>query len=197
MKNKKDLNLIHNLVADSCKTKVDFFDDNADNVLKLAEKIAAGMLFGKKVILFGNGGSAADAQHIAAEFVNRFETERGPLGAIALTTDTSVLTSIANDYSFDYIFSKQMEVLGSRLDFAIGISTSGNSENVYRALLVARDRGLHTVGLLGHDGGKIAKVCDLPLIVKSSNTARIQETHILIGHIVVKLVEEILYGERY
>ncbi|MBU2591240.1 MAG: D-sedoheptulose 7-phosphate isomerase [Nitrospinota bacterium] len=151
------------------------------------------ILNGGKVILMGNGGSAADAQHIAAELVGRFLKERSAIAGIALTTNTSILTCLGNDYSYDYIFERQMEALGRAGDVAIGISTSGNSENVYRALQKAQKSGIKTIGLLGKDGGKIAAVCDLPLIVPSSNTPRVQEIHILIGHILSDEIERAVY----
>ena len=144
----------------------------------------------RKILLMGNGGSASDAQHIAAELVGRFSKERRGLPAIALTTDTSILTSIGNDYSFDYIFARQIEALANADDLVIGISTSGNSANVLEALKVAKSVGCHTAALLGKNGGKIKDVVDLPLIVPSDNTARIQEVHILIGHIVCEIVDE-------
>jgi D-sedoheptulose 7-phosphate isomerase len=150
---------------------------------------------GGKLLLFGNGGSAADAQHIAAEFVNRYLIERRPLPAIALTTDTSALTSIANDYGVEDLFAKQVRALGQKGDVAIAISTSGNSANVLRALEVCRALGIRTIGLTGGSGGKMASVVDHFLCVSATSvTPRIQETHILIGHVICEMVDEVLFG---
>ena len=143
---------------------------------------------------FGNGGSAADAQHLAAEFVNRFQKERRSLPAIALTTDTSILTSIANDYDYSLVFVKQIEALGQSGDTAWSISTSGMSPNVYLGLKKAKQKGLKTVALTGGDGGKIVKMADISIIVPSFKTPRIQEIHITIGHIVCELVERALFS---
>jgi D-sedoheptulose 7-phosphate isomerase len=142
-----------------------------------------------KVILFGNGGSAADSQHIAAEFIGRFQKERRSLPAIALTTDTSALTALGNDYGFEVVFARQMEGLGRKGDVAICISTSGNSENVLRAMLVARKMGISTIALTGGTGGKMAPLADIKIIVPSKTTARIQESHICIAHCICELVE--------
>jgi len=144
----------------------------------------------KKIILFGNGGSAADAQHIAAEFVGRFNLERKSYPAIALTTDSSIITSIGNDYSFDQIFSRQCESLVTKDDVIIGISTSGNSINVKNGLITAKKNGAKTIGLLGNGGGEIKSIVDYPLIVESNSTARIQEIHRIISHIICDLVEK-------
>ena len=145
---------------------------------------------GGKVMICGNGGSAADSQHIAAELVGRFKRERRALAAIALSTDTSILTSLANDYSFDRVFSRQVEALGSPGDLLILISTSGNSANLVEAARAAKDREIGTMALLGRDGGKVAGEVDFSIIVPSSDTARIQEGHMLIYHIICDLVEE-------
>ena len=155
--------------------------------------MAATLKSGNKIMLFGNGGSAADAQHIAAEFVNRYALERPPLPALALTTDTSVITSIGNDYSFDEIFSKQVKALGMEGDVLLGISTSGNSTNILAAVKDARSRGMYTAGFSGGDGGKLANLVDLPFVAKSRVTARIQEAHILAGHILCHLVDYIVF----
>ncbi len=163
-----------------------------DAAARLADCVAAG----HKVLLFGNGGSAADCQHIAAEFVNRFRIERPPLGAIALTTDTSALTSIGNDYDFDEIFAKQITALGRSGDFAWGISTSGNSANVLRGVAAAKEIGLFTLGMTG-SGGKLADVADLVFRVDSASTARVQETHITIAHILCELVDRILFPQSF
>ncbi len=137
----------------------------------------------------GNGGSAADSQHIAAEFVGRFKKNRQPLKSIALSTDTSVITCISNDFSYEEIFSRQLEALGNKDDVLVAITTSGNSENMIKVLLQAKNMGIKTIGLLGKDGGKCKNLVDLPIIVPSDSTARIQETHILIEHLICELVE--------
>ena len=155
--------------------------------------ILASVTSGGKVLACGNGGSAADAQHIAAEFINRFLVERPPLPAIALTTDTSVITSIGNDYDFSEIFSKQIRAIGQPGDVAWGISTSGNSANVMKGLETAKKMGLVTVAFTGKDGGNIAKIVDFSVNVSSSSTARIQETHITAGHAICELVDMKLF----
>ena len=142
-----------------------------------------------KIIVFGNGGSAADAQHIVAEFIGRFQKERKSLPAIALTTDSSIITSLSNDYSYDIVFSRQCESLVSKGDIVLGISTSGNSKNVEEGIKTAKKRGAITIGLLGGDGGTISNVVDIPIIVESRNTARIQEVHRVIYHIICGIVE--------
>jgi UDP-2-acetamido-3-amino-2,3-dideoxy-glucuronate N-acetyltransferase len=157
---------------------------------RLAQVVTGALLRGRKLLLFGNGGSAADCQHLAAELVNRFVLERPGYAALALTTDTSALTSIANDYAYEEIFSRQVQALGQEGDVALGISTSGNSPNVLRGLAVAREKGLVTVGFTGADGGKMAGQVDHLLAVPSKNTARIQEGHIFLGHVLCELVEQ-------
>jgi len=174
-------------------------------LLKNADLIAtvgsvAGLLIdafksGKKALLFGNGGSAADAQHIAAEFVGRFAFDRSALPALALSVNPSCVTAIGNDYGFDLVFSRQIEALGTAGDVAIGISTSGNSPNVVQALSVARRLGLHTVAVSGGAGGKVKDVADHCICVPSKETPRIQECHILIGHIISDLVEKAIFHE--
>ncbi len=144
---------------------------------------------GKKILIFGNGGSAADAQHIAAELVGRYKTERRGLPAIALTTDTSALTAIANDFGYERVFERQVEALANEGDLLIGISTSGNSENVNRALKLGREMGCKTIGLSGKDGGAMNGLCDLNIVVPSDDTPRIQEMHIMIGHIMCQAVD--------
>ena len=145
---------------------------------------------GGKLMLCGNGGSAADSQHLAAEFTGRFIKDRPPIAAIALSTDTSALTCIANDYSFSEVFARQVAGLGRKEDLLIGISTSGNSENVIRAVEEANKLGMHTVGLLGRDGGKLRAICGHSIVVPSQSTARIQECHILIGHTLCGMIEQ-------
>jgi len=144
---------------------------------------------GKKIIFCGNGGSAADAQHLAAELSGRYLKERVGLPGIAITTDSSALTAIANDYGFDMVFSRQVEAIASAGDLLVGISTSGKSPNVIKAFETARKIGCGTIGLSGRDGGQFGDICDLSIVVPSAETARIQETHILIGHIVCLLIE--------
>lgn len=147
---------------------------------------------GGKAIFFGNGGSAADSQHLAAEFVGRFKKDRRALAAVALTTDTSILTSLANDYGYEVIFAKQIEALGNKGDVAIGISTSGKAKNVIMGIKRAKEMNLKTIALTGGDGGILAKQADMSLIVPSKITARIQEAHITVGHIICELAEEAL-----
>jgi len=171
-------------------------ESNVDNIIRAADMLTACLAAGGKVLIFGNGGSAADAQHLAAEFVNRFQIERPPLAALALTTDTSVLTSIGNDYNFDDVFSKQIRALGKKRDIAWGISTSGNSPNVVKAVKTAQKMGISTIGMTGR-GGELAECADLVLAVDSDNTARIQETHITLGHILCELLERKLYPEQF
>ena len=149
---------------------------------------------GGKVILCGNGGSAADAQHLAAEFVGRFKLERRALPAIALNTNTSILTALGNDYGYETVFSRQVEALANKNDIVIGLSTSGNSPNIIKAIEAAKARGAKTIGLSGGNGGRLAKMADLALVVPSDNTPRVQEAHITIGHIVCELVERELAG---
>ena len=154
--------------------------------------IGAALAAGRKLLLCGNGGSAADSQHIAAELTGRFIHDRRPLAAVALTTDTSALTSIANDYSFDEVFARQVAALGVPGDCLIGISTSGNSRNVIKAAEAARGIGMHIIGLLGRDGGALRALCDVAIVVPSESTARIQEAHGFIGHTLCGLIESAL-----
>lgn len=150
---------------------------------------------GKKIIIFGNGGSAADAQHIVAEFIGRFQLERKSLPAIALTSNSSIITALANDYSYDDVFSRQCESLVKQGDIVIGISTSGNSKNVKKGLMVSKKIGAFTIGLLGSKGGSIGKICDIPIVVNSSSTPRIQEAHRTIYHIICEEVEKEFEGK--
>lgn len=185
--------IIRRSVEESISAKQIFFDDNPELIESCASKMAAALKKGNKILLFGNGGSAADCQHIAAEFVNRFQMERRPLPAIALTTDTSIITSIGNDYSFDDIFLKQVQALGQYGDIAVGISTSGNSPNVIRAMKEAKTIGLSTVGFSGTKG-ELRQLSDIAFCVDSATTARIQEVHILLAHILCDLTERILFN---
>ena len=169
---------------------------NLERIKIGARRLAECLAGGGKVLIFGNGGSAADAQHIAAEFVNRFMIERPPLAAMALTTDTSILTSIGNDYTFEDIFTKQVQALGREGDIAWGISTSGNSANVIKGLKAAREKRMYTIGLGGR-GGKMVSEVDLALLVPSDTTARIQEAHLTLAHILCELVERILHPHLF
>jgi D-sedoheptulose 7-phosphate isomerase len=184
--------LIQVTVTDSIQVAQSFFNANQALVETCARKMADTLASGNKILLFGNGGSAADCQHIAAEFVNRFAMERPPLAALALTCDTSVITSIGNDYSFDDIFKKQVQALGRKNDLALAISTSGNSSNVIRAAEQAREMGLFLVGFSG-PAGQLTGLCDIGFNVGSPVTARIQETHILLAHILCDLTERLLF----
>jgi len=188
--------IIREILEAGIETKRHFIETNVDNIIEAAGMLASCIASGHKVLIFGNGGSAADAQHLAAEFVNRFQIERPPLAAIALTTDTSILTSIGNDYHFDEIFSKQIQALGKKGDIAWGISTSGNSPNVLKAVTVANKMGITTIGLTGR-AGKLGDWADLVFSVESDTTARIQETHIMLGHILCDLLERKLYPEAF
>ena len=162
----------------------------SSDIIECVNIIIKSLKKGKKIVLFGNGGSAADAQHIAAEFVGRFNLERKSYAALALTTDSSIITSIGNDYSFDQIFSRQCESLVTKDDVVIGISTSGNSINVKNGLITAKKNGAKTIGLLGNGGGEIKSIVDHLLIVESNSTARIQEIHRIVSHIICDLVEK-------
>lgn len=163
-------------------------------ITRLAERLIETFRIGNKLLIMGNGGSAADAQHFAGEIVSRFRMERPGLPAIALSTDTSIITAIGNDYGFERIFSRQIEALATPGDAVIGISTSGNSPNVRKALEAAQQAGCTTIGLLGKDGGNIKDLCDIPLIIPSNDTPRVQEAHIAIIHILCDLIEQGLFG---
>lgn len=163
--------------------------DCGEKIVEAALLISQCLRSGGKLLLFGNGGSAADSQHLAAEFVGRFVAERAGLPAIALTTDSSILTAVGNDYGFEQIFARQVEALGRPGDVAIGISTSGNSPNVLAAIRQAAKQQFKTIGLAGKNGGSLAKSADVSITVASDNTARVQECHITIGHIWCELVE--------
>jgi len=194
---KRASQLIDEFVAESHRVKAQFFQENRDRIARTAEIIAQGIRQGRKMLLFGNGGSAADAQHLAAEMIGRFGPNRAALPAIALSTDTSVLTAIGNDYGFARIFARQIEALGQQGDTAIGISTSGNSPNVLEALDVARSRGLFTVGLTGETGGQMNDRAEMLFRVPSRQTTRIQEAHIMLGHIICELIDRELFPEAY
>jgi D-sedoheptulose 7-phosphate isomerase len=180
---------------ESADTKMRFIRQNAEALTLAVHMVVEAFKAGNKILLFGNGGSAADAQHIAAEFVNRFLLERPPLPAIALTTDTSILTSISNDYGYAESFAKQVKALGKEGDVAIGISTSGAAANVMKAIKTAKEMGLKTVGLAGRDGGELAKIVDIALVVDSQIVPRIQEVHITIGHVLCEMVDRMLFQQ--
>ena len=183
---------IKEILLESIQVKEELLHTKVGEILGIAEAIIDSLKKNGKVILFGNGGSASDSQHIAAELVGRFKKDRNALAAIALTTNTSVLTSLANDYGYDIVFAKQVEALGQKNDVAIGISTSGKAKNVACAIKQAKKMGLKTVALTGGDGGELAKLADISLLVPSTVTARIQEAHITIGHIICELIEQAL-----
>jgi D-sedoheptulose 7-phosphate isomerase len=179
---------------ESIQVKEKFIDEkNIDKILEVSKIIANAFNDGKKLILFGNGGSSTDASHIAAEFINRFKRERPGLPAIALNTDMAVITSIANDYDFSEIFAKQLKAISNEGDIVIALSTSGNSPNILKAMDVARKKKLTTVAFTGSKGDKFAAKATYAFIVPSDNTPRIQETHITIGHVICQMVEEILF----
>ena len=181
----------------SYSTKIQIYEDELliKQIQKVAEQCINAYRGGNKTLIAGNGGSAADAQHIAGEFVSKFYFDRPALPSIALTTDTSILTAIGNDYGYEKIFSRQVEANGIKGDIFIGISNSGNSPNLIDAFKTCKSKGLFTVGLSGKAGGKMAPLCDICLKVPSNETPRIQEAHILIGHIICFLVENELFGK--
>ena len=180
---------IASIVSSSLEVKRRFFEAQTDAVIKAVAMIAEAFKANGKLLVFGNGGSAADAQHIAGELVNRFLQKRRGLPAIALTTDGGVLTCIANDSGFENVFARQIEALGTKGDVCLAISTSGTSSNIVRACEQARAQGIKVIGLLGRDGGNVAALCDLTLIVPSNDTQRIQEAHNLTGHVLCELIE--------
>lgn len=181
---------------ESAETKLKFVAEHADRIQKLADLLADAFRAGHKVLLFGNGGSATDAAHLAAEFVGRYRRERVPLAALALSSDQAKLTCIANDYGYDEVFARQVQALGRKGDVAVGISTSGNSPNVLKGLQAARAQGLVTVGWTGGTGGKLVGLADHLFVVPSTVVARIQETHITLGHALCELVDEALLGKE-
>ncbi|MDQ7032142.1 MAG: D-sedoheptulose 7-phosphate isomerase [Desulfonauticus sp.] len=180
---------------DGVRLRKDFFAKYKEMLLKVAKVIAASLTQGGKVLLCGNGGSAADSQHIAAEFVNRYKMERPPLPAIALTTDTSILTAVGNDYSFNDIFVKQIKALGLAGDVLIAISTSGKSPNIVAALATAKEKSLVTIGLTGANPNLMQDFCDYLFLVNSQNTPLIQEIHITIGHVLCDLIDYFLFED--
>ena len=171
-------------------------ETSSDQIAEVAALMADCMRSGGKVLLFGNGGSASDAQHLAGELVGRFRMERNAFPAISLATNTSIITAVANDYEYNMIFARQVEALGRKTDVIVGISTSGNSPNVVEGIKKAKQIGAKTVGLTGGNGGKIAELADMALIVPSSDTPRIQEAHIVIGHIICDVVEKLMTSNK-
>lgn len=180
--------------AESARLQQRFFDDEAGRILAVGRRIADTLRRGGKVLAFGNGGSAADAQHFAAELVGRYARDRAAWPAIALTTDTSIVTAVANDFGFDAVFRRQVEALGRPDDVALGISTSGRSGNVVQALRRARELKLVTIGLTGEGGGDVASVADHLIAVPSTATPRVQEVHALVIHVLCQIVEEAIAG---
>jgi D-sedoheptulose 7-phosphate isomerase len=186
---------IASVFEESIRVKQAFLRENLDTLIEVINILSAVFKRGNKLFIFGNGGSAADAQHIAAEFTNRFLIERPPLPAIALTTDTSALTSIANDYDYSQVFAKQIRALGKGGDAALAISTSGNSANVLVAIDTCKELNITTIGLTGGHGGKMAANVDFLLQASEGTTSpRIQETHILVGHVICEMVDQTLYS---
>jgi D-sedoheptulose 7-phosphate isomerase len=186
---------IHRWFEESAETKLKFVAEHADRIQQVADLLVETFRRGDKVLLFGNGGSAMDASHIAAEFVGRYRRDRAPLAALALSADQAKLTCIANDYDFAEVFARQVQALGRPGDVAIGISTSGNSPNVLKGVQAARDQGMKTVGWTGGTGGKLVGLVDFAFVVPSTVVARIQETHITLGHALCELVDEALLGQ--
>jgi D-sedoheptulose 7-phosphate isomerase len=187
--------IVRNALEESLRVKEDFVRENISELMFLARRVVMALTRDRKLLLCGNGGSAADAQHIAAEFVNRYILERPPLPAIALTTDTSILTSIGNDYSFDEIFSKQIKAIGVEGDVLLAISTSGKSANVNEAVKASAHMGIYSFGLTGGDGGQLAGLVDTAMVVNSHSTPRIQEAHMFAGHMLCQLVDHILFQQ--
>ena len=181
---------INDKLSESIRVKEELMHSYTKQISQIIDCVIKCLKHNGKIIFFGNGGSAADSQHLAAEFVGRFKIDRQALSAVALTTDTSILTSLANDYGYDVIFAKQIEALGKRGDVAIGISTSGKAKNVILGIKKAKEKKLKTVVLTGGDGGPLLQLADINLCVPSTVTARIQEAHITIGHIICELAEE-------
>lgn len=181
--------VIQRIIQESIAAKEALAAQCVDSIERAAQAIIGSLKSGGKILVFGNGGSAADSQHMVAELVGRFKKERKPLPAIALTTNTSTLTAIANDYSYDVTFSRQVEALGKAGNIAFGISTSGNAKNVIEAIRKAKSIGLTTIGLTGGSGGALARECDIAIVVGSDNTPRIQESHLMVIHILCELID--------
>lgn len=190
------IQMIRSLIESSIETKQKLLQDDkiAETVEEITKAIVAAFKNGNKLLLCGNGGSAADAQHLAAEFTGRFYKDRQALPAEALHVNTSYLTSVANDYSFDVVYSRMVTGIGNKGDLLIGLSTSGNSINIIKALEAAKEKGMITVGFTGETGGKMKNMCDHLINIPSDDTPRIQESHILLGHIICQLAEEKYFG---
>jgi D-sedoheptulose 7-phosphate isomerase len=191
---KSDKTFVQERIQNSIAAKTRLLEQRVPEILAVGHKLASVLTNGGKIFFCGNGGSAADAQHLATELVVKLHHDRRPLPALALTTDTSVLTAAGNDYGFREIFARQVAALGARYDALVGISTSGNSENVLAAIATAKGKGMCTIGLLGKEGGAIAQHVDYAIVVPEHDTQRIQECHILIGHIWMELIEHELFG---
>ncbi len=189
--------LIEQFVSENHRVNARFFEENKTAIVHTAETIAESLRAGHKVLLFGNGGSAADAQHLAAELVGRSGPDRAPLAAMSLSTDTSILTAVGNDYGYNHVFARQITALGKAGDTAIAISTSGNSLNVIEGIDAASTKGLFTVGFTGETGGKMKDRVGVLFRVPSRQTPRIQEAHILLGHILCELIDRQLFPEMY
>nr|AGF93670.1 phosphoheptose isomerase [uncultured organism] len=187
------IELIEDYALKGANLRNEFFSANSRNLVDIAKVVSISIIQGGKLLLFGNGGSAADCQHLAAEFVSRFQMERPSLPAIALTTDSSILTAVSNDYDFDQVFVRQINGLAEEEDVVLGISTSGNSPNVNKGLQAALQKDILTVGMTGRDGGEISNLCKYVLHVPSDNTAFIQEIHISAGHMICRLVDYFLF----
>lgn len=201
MKPKENIASLHDFVRDriersrDAKQKLLLDVSFHDQIVRVALKMADSLGSGGKVFFFGNGGSAADAEHLAAEFTGRYLKERFALPALALSANTSSVTGIGNDYGFDFVFARQMEALGNKEDVAVGISTSGNSRNVIRALEIAKLKSIYTVALTGASGGLLRSIADCTICIPSEETPRIQECHILTGHIICEMVEQMMCGD--
>ena len=186
--------IIRDAIRESIEVKSDLLNQHVSTIADLSRLLIDALRAGKKLVLFGNGGSAADAQHVAAELVNRFQMDRNPLPAIALTTDTSILTSVGNDLAFDELFSRQVWALVQKGDVAVGISTSGNSSNVINGIIAAKEKGAVTVGFTGRSGGRLKDLVDTCCHVSSESTARIQEAQITIWHALCEVIEREMFG---
>jgi D-sedoheptulose 7-phosphate isomerase len=186
--------IIRGAIRESIEVKSDLLNQHISTIADLSRLLIDALRAGKKLVLFGNGGSAADAQHVAAELVNRFQMDRNPLPAIALTTDTSILTSVGNDLAFDELFSRQVRALVQKGDVAVGISTSGNSSNVINGIIAAKEKGAVTVGFTGRSGGRLKDLVDTCCHVSSESTARIQEAQITIWHALCEVIEREMFG---
>ena len=187
---------IKDILLESIQVKEEILRNQVGQIAGIAQLMIDCLRKDGKVIVFGNGGSASDSQHIAAELVGRFKKDRSALAGVALTTNTSILTSLANDYGYDVVFSRQLEALGKKNDVVLGISTSGKAKNVALGIKQAKKMGIKTVALSGGDGGEIVKLADVSLVVPSKITARIQEAHITIAHIICEMIEQELCGDQ-